>query len=142
MPLLCRSDCPVWLGGSTSSGSEVCMAQQKLEGALHSTFRHTSFPPGQLEALLSISHGKDVFVCMPTGGGKSLCMFLVPVSVGSGAIRIVISPLVGLIEQQVSTSIMHVVSVCILWLVVLRYLSLCLLECLLFMRFAQNTWPT
>ena len=69
-------------------------------------------------------------------------MFLVPVSLGSGAMGIVISALVGLIEQQISTSMMYVVSVCILWLVVLRYLSLCLLECLLFIRFAQNIWPT
>jgi superfamily II DNA helicase RecQ len=79
------------------------MAQPKLEGALRSTFRHASFRPGQLEALLSVSHGKDVFVRMPTGGGKSLCMFLVPISLGRGAMGIVISPLVGLIEQQVST---------------------------------------
>lgn len=96
--LLCRSDCPVWLSGSASSDSEVCIAQTKLEGALCSTFRHTRFRPGQLKALLSVCHGKDVFVRMPTGGGKSLCMFLVPVSLDGGAIGIVISQLVGLIE--------------------------------------------
>ena len=118
------------------------MAQPKLEEALHSTFRHTSFRPGQLEALLSVAHGKDVFVRMPTGGGKSLCMFLVPVSLGRGAMGIVISPLVGLIEQQVSTSMMHVVSVYVVRLVILRYLSSCLLECLLFMHFVQKIWPT
>ncbi len=61
------------------------MAQQKLEEALCSTFHHTSFRPGQLEAVLSVAHGKDVFVCMPTGGGKSLCMFLVPITLGCGA---------------------------------------------------------
>ena len=48
---------------------------------------------------------------MPTGGGKSLCMFLVPVSLGCGAVGIVISPLVGLIEQQVGVSAMNVVTV-------------------------------
>lgn len=94
------------------------MARPKLEGALRSTFHHTSFRPGQLEALLSVSHGKDVFVRMPTGGGKSLCMFLVPISLGCGAVGIVISPLVGLIEQQVSTSMMHVVSVYVVRLVI------------------------
>ena len=70
--LLCRSDCPVWQSGSASSGSGVCMARSKLEGSLRSTFQHTSLRPGQLEALLSVSHGKDVFVRMLTGGGKSL----------------------------------------------------------------------
>ena len=40
-----------------------------------------------------------------------LCMFLVPTSLGCGAVGIVISPLVGLIEQQVSTCMMHVISV-------------------------------
>ena len=94
------------------------MARSKLEGALRSTFQHTSFRPGQLEALLSVSHGKDVFVHMPTGGGKSLCMFLVPISIGCGAVGIVISPLVGLIEQQVSTCMMHVVSVYVVRLVI------------------------
>ena len=91
------------------------MARSKLEGALHSTFQHTSFRPGQL---LSVSHGKDVFVYMPTGGGKSFCMFLVPISRGCGAVGIVISPLVGLIEQQVSTCMMHVVSVYVVRLVI------------------------
>ena len=55
--------------------------------------------PGQLEALLPVAHGKDVFVCMPTGGGKSLCMFLIPLSPGKAAMGIIISPLIGLIEQ-------------------------------------------
>ena len=118
------------------------MAQPKLEGALRSTFHYTSFRPGQLEALHSVAHGKDVFVRMPTGGGKTLCMYLVPVSLGHGAMGIVISPLVGLIEQQVSASMTHVVSVYVVRFFVLRYLSLCLLESLLFMHFAQNIWPT
>ena len=67
---------------------------------------------------------------------------MVPVSLGHGAMGIVISPLVGLIEQQVSASMTHVVSVYVVRFFVLRYLSLCLLESLLFMHFAQNIWPT
>ena len=42
---------------------------------------------------------------------ESLCMFMVPISLGCGAVTIVINPLAGLIEQQVSTCMMHVVSV-------------------------------
>ena len=43
-----------------------------------------------------------MFVRMPTGGGKSLCMFLIPLSLGNDSLGIMVSPLVGLMEQQVS----------------------------------------
>ncbi len=74
----------------------------KLRNMLNSTFQHKEFLPGQLEALLPVAHGRDVFVHMRTGGGKSLCMFLVPLAFGGEAMGIVVSPLVGLMEQQVS----------------------------------------
>ena len=69
---------------------------------LRSTFGYQNFRPGQLEALLPAAHGKDVFVHMRTGGGKSLCIFLLPLAFGHDAMGIVVSPLVGLMEQQVS----------------------------------------
>ena len=94
---LCNSDC--WVNGSPS---EDCEAEVKLRSVLNRTFRHKQFLPGQLEALLPISHGKDVFVRMRTGGGKSLCMFVLPLAIGGEAMGIIISPLVGLMEQQVS----------------------------------------
>ena len=74
---------------------------------LSSRFHYSGFRPGQLEALLAAAHGKDVFVHMRTGGGKSLCMYLLPLACGNDAMGIVISPLVGLMEQQVSTTIIN-----------------------------------
>ena len=94
LQLLC-TDCP------SGKPGEQCAAQRKLHSVLRNTFHYERFRPGQLEAILPVAHGKDVFVRMPTGGGKSLCMYLVPLSISSETMGIVISPLVGLIEQQV-----------------------------------------
>ena len=100
--VLCSDRCQAWTGNGLSN---ACTGQRKLTDALHSSYGFTSFRPGQLEALLPVAHGRDTFVRMPTGGGKTLCMFLVPLSIGSDAMGVIISPLVSLIEQQVCTLI-------------------------------------
>ena len=64
-------------------------------------FKYVEFRPGQLDLTLPALHKKDVFVRMATGSGKSLCMFLVPLSHSSTAMGIIISPLNALMEQQV-----------------------------------------
>ena len=98
--VLCNDQCQAWKNGGLSN---ACTAQNKLTDALRSYYGFTSFRPGQLEALLPVAHGQDTFVRMPTGGGKTLCMFLVPLSISCDAMGIFISPLVGLIQQQVCT---------------------------------------
>ena len=98
--LLCSASCEL-AGGSCGSRSATCVAKAKLEETLARYFKFPSFRPGQLEALLPLLHGRDVFVHMATGAGKSLCMFLQPLTVSDSAIGIVISPLNGLMEQQV-----------------------------------------
>ena len=91
---LCKRDCPVWTG----SNEGQCTAQVLLLAVLRDVFGHQSFRPGQLDAILPVAHGKDVFVHMATGGGKSLCMYLVPLCFSNEAVGLIISPLVGLVE--------------------------------------------
>ena len=71
----------------------------KAVSALEKHFGYSSFRPGQLEAILPILHGKDVFVMMATGSGKSLCMFLPPLVCGTVAIAVIRSPLIGLMDE-------------------------------------------
>ena len=70
-----------------------------IQHTLKTVFGFHGFRPPQQEVIEQVVAGEDVFLVMPTGGGKSLC-YQVPALHRPG-LAIVVSPLISLMKDQV-----------------------------------------
>ncbi|HPS72457.1 MAG TPA: DNA helicase RecQ, partial [Bacteroidales bacterium] len=74
-------------------------SDKEIQKMLKKFFGYSSFKGDQLKVIKSLLKGKDCFVIMPTGGGKSLC-YQLPALLTEGT-AIIISPLIALMKNQV-----------------------------------------
>ena len=76
------------------------MSDYKLKEALRKYFGFDTFKGRQENVITNVLDGKNTFVIMPTGGGRSLC-YQLPAILSEGT-AIVVSPLIALMKIQVN----------------------------------------
>ncbi len=84
---------------ATKSVKEKANIDHDIYASLHEHFGFEQFKERQEEAIYSLLSGRDTFVIMPTGGGKSLC-YQLPALMLEGC-AIIVSPLIALMKNQV-----------------------------------------
>lgn len=81
--------------------AENSVVKDALQEALHKYFGFENFKGNQRAIIQSVLDGRDTFVIMPTGGGKSLC-YQLPALMMPGT-ALIISPLIALMKNQVDS---------------------------------------
>jgi ATP-dependent DNA helicase RecQ len=84
---------------ATKKVKEKPDSKPDIFSALRVHFGFEQFKERQEEAIYSLLAGRDTFVIMPTGGGKSLC-YQLPALMQEGC-AIVVRPLIALMKNQV-----------------------------------------
>ena len=79
----------------------MTLTKEYLHEALQNFFGFDKFKGNQEIIIKSVLAGKDTFVIMPTGGGKSLC-YQLPALMMEGT-ALIISPLIALMKNQVDS---------------------------------------
>ncbi len=89
------------LGAQEATGIPRTVAGA-VDRLLVDVFGHSSFRAYQEDIVRAILSGRDAFVVMPTGGGKSLC-YQLPACALPG-VCLVVSPLISLMKDQVDAA--------------------------------------
>src|SRR6187431_2038141 len=82
-----------------TNGKPATKKKFDLHEALQEHFGFDKFKGNQEKIIENLLAGKDTFVIMPTGGGKSLC-YQLPAILSEG-VAIIVSPLIALMKNQV-----------------------------------------
>jgi hypothetical protein len=86
---------------SSQQGFQSITSSDPVSSALKKYFGHSAFRPFQRGIVEAVLGGRDCLTVMATGSGKSLCYQLPPLISGKPAI--IISPLISLMQDQVSS---------------------------------------